>query len=392
MSREQTIRRIEQASGRLATQSIARMDEQLSWFRALPPEQRSWVTLLVQSGIASYLEWVRQPSDAPSNVLRLTNNVFAAAPRTMARSVTLQQTVELIRQTINVVEEQVPPLADDDDRPAVREELLRFSREIAFAAARAYAGAAESRGAWDARLEALVIDGLIGGTPIGDDLLSQLAALGWRSTGPVTAVVGTTPPAPGDDRGRDELRAEIHRAARRLGMDALAGVQGERLVVVLGHIDDPMQAAAELLDHFGDGPVVVGPRAEDVSASNLVTQAALSGLRVVEAWPGAPRPVSSESLLPERVLAGDADARDQLIETVYLPLTKAGDVLLETVSTFLANGGALESTARALFVHTNTVRYRLKRVGEICGESPTSPRGSFTLQIALTVGRLDASS
>src|SRR5256885_12101416 len=46
----------------------------------------------------------------------------------------------------------------------LREELLRFSREIAFAAARVYAGAAESRGSWDARLEALVIDGLVRGS------------------------------------------------------------------------------------------------------------------------------------------------------------------------------------------------------------------------------------
>jgi hypothetical protein len=389
MSHAETISRIEQASGQLATASIARMDEQLPWFRALPADQRSWVTLLVQSGIASYIEWLRQPGD----VLRLTNNVFAAAPRTMARSVTLQQTVELIRQTINVVEERVPPLVLPDDRAHIREEMLRFSREIAFAAARVYASAAESRGAWDARLEALVIDGLVRGNPIGEDPLSQLAALGWRSTGPVTAIVGLAPVGASATSSRgDELRGDIHRAARRLGLDALAGLQGERLVLILGNVDDPMQAARELLDSFGDGPVVVAPRAEDVSAASTVTQAALSGLRAVVGWPDAPRPVSSDALLPERALIGDLDARQQLIENVYLPLAKAGDVLLETASAFLASGGALEATARALYVHANTVRYRLKRVGDICGESPTSPRGAFTLQMALAIGRLDTSS
>ena len=64
-------------------------------------------------------------------------------------------------------------------------------------------------------------------------------------------------------------------------------------------------------------------------------------------------------------------------------------MLLETVTAFLASGGALESTARALFVHANTVRYRLRRVGEICGETPTDPRGAFVLRVALALGRLD---
>ncbi len=357
------------------------MDEKLPWFRTLPADQRSWVTLVAQAGIASFVEWLRQPGD----VLRLTSEVFAAAPKTMARSVTFQQTVELIRQTIIIAEEQVPTLTAEDDRAEVREELLLFSREIAFAAARVYAGAAESRGAWDARLEALVLDGLVRGASIGDDPLSQLAALGWRSTGPVTALVGSSPAINDDD-----LRAEVHRLARRSGFDALTGVHGERLVVVLGNVEAPLDAAQAMLPAFGDGPVVVGPRAEDVSAASAVTNAALSGLRAVAGWPEAPRPVSSEALLPERALLGDADARQQLIDEIYLPLAKAGEVLLETATAFLAAGGGLEATARALFVHSNTVRYRLKRIGELCGETPTEPRGAFTLQVALTLGRLAA--
>ena len=377
---DETIRRIEHASGRVATQSVARMDEELPWFRQLPADQRSWVTLVAQAGIASFVEWLRSPDD----VLRLTGEVFAAAPRAMARSVSLLQTVELVRQTIAVAEEQVPSLAAPGQEAAIRDELLRFSREIAFAAARVYAGAAESRGAWDARLEALVIDGMVRGASTGSEPLSQIAALGWRSTGPVTAVVGSAP-----DRASEEVMAEVHRTARRGHLDTLAGVHGGRLVVVLGNIDDPLDAARLLLPAFADGPVVAGPRAEDISAASRVTRAALSGLRAVPGWPGAPRPVSAEALLPERALAGDIDARDELVDNVYRPLAKAGDVLLDTVSTFLDSGGALEATARTLFVHANTVRYRLRRVGDICGEAPTDPRGAYVIQVALTLGRLD---
>ena len=50
------------------------------------------------------------------------------------------------------------------------------------------------------------------------------------------------------------------------------------------------------------------------------------------------------------------------------------------VSAFLDAGGALEATARALFVHANTVRYRLRRIAEMCGYAPTDPRGALALR------------
>ncbi|HEU5270445.1 MAG TPA: helix-turn-helix domain-containing protein, partial [Jatrophihabitans sp.] len=119
-----------------------------------------------------------------------------------------------------------------------------------------------------------------------------------------------------------------------------------------------------------------------------VTAAALSGLRAASGWPGAPRPVAADDLLPERALIGDPAAREQLIESVYLPLTEASDAILDTVAAYLDGGRALETTARALFVHTNTVRYRLRRAAELCGQAPTEARGAFTIQLALAFGRL----
>ncbi|MCM0677438.1 helix-turn-helix domain-containing protein, partial [Micromonospora phytophila] len=94
-------------------------------------------------------------------------------------------------------------------------------------------------------------------------------------------------------------------------------------------------------------------------------------------------------LLPERALAGDAEARRRLRHDVYATLVRAGGELLETLDAFFTAGGTLESAARALFVHPNTVRYRLRRISEVTGFSPLVPRDAFALQVALTVGRLD---
>jgi hypothetical protein len=377
---EDTVRRIEQATGRLATQSIARMDERLPWFRELPADQRSWVTIVAQAGLQSFVEWLRSPDD----VLHLTGEVFAAAPSAMARSMSLLQTVELVRETITVAERQLPGLASPAEASTVREELLRFTREIAFAAAGVYARAAESRGSWDDRLEALVIDGLVSGVDVGDPLPSQLAALGWHGSGPIAAVVGTAP-----DGGSREALGAARALPRRLGLDAIVGLHGDALILLLGGVRDPLPLAAKLLAVFGDGPVVAGPVGTDLAEAGAVTRAALSGLRASAAWPDAPRPVSSDALLPERVLAGDPEARAELLLTVYRPLVAAGPVLLQTVTCFLDSGGALEATARALFVHPNTVRYRLRRVAELCGQAPTEPRGALFLRLALPLGRLD---
>jgi DNA-binding PucR family transcriptional regulator len=171
----------------------------------------------------------------------------------------------------------------------------------------------------------------------------------------------------------------------------MSGIHADRLIVVYGGAADPYVVATTLLPLFGDGPVVVGPAASDPAAAVGVTQATLSGLRAAPGWPGAPRPVRADELLPERALLGDAEAREQLVETVYRPLVEAGNVIADTLSAFLESGGALEATARALFVHVNTVRYRLRRVADVCGEAPTDARGAFVLRTALVVGRLGRS-
>lgn len=59
-----TLKRLEKSSGSLAAQAITRMDETLPWYRAMPPENRSWIGLVAQAGIAAFTEWFRHP-DAP---------------------------------------------------------------------------------------------------------------------------------------------------------------------------------------------------------------------------------------------------------------------------------------------------------------------------------------
>src|SRR5271170_5962793 len=364
----ETVRRMERATGTLGTAAIAAMDKRLPWFRNMSAENRSWLGLVAQAGIAAFLDWIRHPERNRPAV----TEVFGTAPRELARAVSLQHAVEMVRVLIDAVEAQVDELAVPGGEAELREAVLTYAREIAFSAAQVYARTAEARGAWDARLEALVVDSLVrGGTQ--DSMHSWASALNWSSS-PVTVIVGTVD---GDDAEPviDELRA----AARRARFDLIAGVQGGRLIVVLGGTSDPMAAAEKLSGLFGAGPLVVGPTVRELQSASASARAALSALRAAPAWPEAPRPASSDELLPERALDGDADAVRILVAQVYEPLLAGGTALLDTLTAYLEQGSSLEASARMLFVHPNTVRYRLKRVTELTGYTVSEGRDGFTV-------------
>ena len=356
------------------------MEEDVDWFRELPAQERSWVQQILQAGIRGFVDWYPDQDVSPAETA-IAATVFGAAPRALTGVITLRQTVDLVRLCIETVEHNLDGVVEAGDVADVRDAVLRYGREVAFATAEVYARAAESRGAWDARLEALVVDAIFRAEP-DQAVLSRASALGWHDPeGSVAVVLGDLPRVGSSDHF-DEVRRQA-----RAGHPALCGGYGDRLVVVLGSVQDPVAAAESIVAGFGPGPVVAGPRVADLGRAHRSARAALSAHRAVTGWPGAPRPVASGDLLPERALAGDGHARRHLVDAVYAPLRDARGDLLLTLTTYLEHGRTIEATARDLIVHANTVRYRLKQVGELTGLSPGDPRHAFALQIALVLGR-----
>ncbi|WP_370654786.1 PucR family transcriptional regulator [Prescottella sp. R16] len=377
------LRRVKQFSGRLSTEAIASMQDELPFFADLDAEQRASVQMIVQRSVVSFLEWLTD-SDAD---IRFSIDAFQVIPQDLARRLTLRQTVDMVRVAMEFFEQRLPALARNDRQlVALTESILRYGRELGFAAAAVYASAAESRGAWDTRLEALVVDAVVRGDT-GTDLQSRAATLNWNAAAPATVIVGTPPP-----EESVAVIGTVHTTARRHDRAALAVVQGERLVLVVsGELVGSRQAhefMTELTASFSDGPVVIGPTTPSLRAAHSSAVEALAGMDAVAGWRGAPRPVFAVDLLPERALLGDAAAVEALNERLIRPLSLSGTALAETLDTYLDSGGAIESCARQLFVHPNTVRYRLKRISEITGRDPTDPRDAYVLRVAATVSRL----
>ena len=222
------------------------MDRQ-PWFGRLTADQRAAVLLVTQRGVANFVAWL----DEPAETIRLTAEAFRIAPRDLARRLSLRQTVELVRIATDVFEQRLPPLAaDEDERRVLVEGVLRFGRGIAFAAATAYAVAAEARGTWDARLEALVVDAVVRGplpTTSGGQATttrSSPAPPHWAGTRRCrSAWSSARRPTPSSAA---EQLAELRRHGVRTRRPVLAAVQGTRLVVVPGRAGrDPGDPAGD---------------------------------------------------------------------------------------------------------------------------------------------------
>ncbi|HVT65654.1 MAG TPA: helix-turn-helix domain-containing protein [Mycobacteriales bacterium] len=375
---ESTARRVDQASGLLASKAQRRMEETLPWFVAMSPLPRSQVGLLVQAGVRGLSAWIRDPGAGPT----ISADVFAVAPQELARVISLEQTVQLIRVAVEVVEESVEEFATPAMTTWAREAVLRYSRDIAFATAQVYARAAEQRGAWDARLEALVVDAIVRGD-VSDSLLSRASALGWSDPGQVIVLAGG---APSDQTER--VLAHTRRLGREAGAEVLTGVQTGRLIVVVGAGSRLNRITRALLPAFADGPVIAGPVVTGLVDAATSVQDVFSALRAVAARPSGSRLVAADDLLPERALAGDARATRALVSAVYSQLL-AEPTLLETADALVDSGGAIEAAGRRLFVHANTVRYRTRRIAEISGYDLANARERYVVQTAIALGRMD---
>src|SRR6478609_905608 len=257
---EALLRRVKQYSGRLATEAVHVMGDRLPFFAELEASQRASVQLVVQAALVNFAEWMRNPlSD-----VGYTAEAFALVPQELTRRIALRQTVDMVRVTMEHFEEVVPMLARNDEQmTALTVGILRYSRNLAFAAASGYADAAEARGAWDTRMEANVVDAVVRGD-VGPELQSQAAALNWEATAPATVLVGFPQP------GRFDLASDdVHEVVGRHDRAALSDVHGTWLVtIVSGPLSLTDRFLGDLLNVFADAPVVIGPTAPTLSAAH----------------------------------------------------------------------------------------------------------------------------
>lgn len=99
--------------------------------------------------------------------------------------------------------------------------------------------------------------------------------------------------------------------------------------------------------------------------------------------------VDTDEHLVELVLGADVDAARDLRRRALAPLEqlgpKAADRLAETLRSWLLNQGRRDSVAAELFVHPQTVRYRMNQIRQAYGARLDEPATILELTVALSV-------
>ena len=94
-------------------------------------------------------------------------------------------------------------------------------------------------------------------------------------------------------------------------------------------------------------------------------------------------------MLPELLVGADPAALADLRTRALAPLAGLRPAvrarLVETLRAWLLYRGRRDDVANALFVHPQTVRYRMGQVRELFGDSLDDPRVTLELTLALTL-------
>lgn len=187
----------------------------------------------------------------------------------------------------------------------------------------------------------------------------------------------------------------VRRGAQSLGARPLLGSRQDT-VVALTEASVPwasLRAAIDLeLGRVGCRVGVGGTcdRARDVPRSYREAQLAL---QLMSFGAGGPSVASFDELGVFQILAEahDPSTIERFVSKWLGALVEYDESrradLVPTLSAYLEAGGNYAYSARALGVHRNTLRYRLRRIGEISGHNLGEPDVQFNLQLATRAWR-----
>lgn len=371
----ESIKQLRVASETLRPTLARSMQAEHGWFRGLPQSRQKVLVNVASAGIAGFADWLENPKTRDLVPQRL----LESSPQELIKSLSLQETLQLLK----IVNAAIAELLPGDE---ITKELQGFALSYSFAAADLYSRASERGGLWDSQLEALIIDSIVSGER-EQDISSRVNALGWRGRGSVAALIGTSTP---------EFDVDLMRkAARSHKADILVGTAATKLVTIIGFRDNELangesfwRVATDLSQTFGAGKVILGPKVENVNLARKSVRSALSALAVSENLSFVDKLQRSRDFLAERALNGDQIAKQTLVSEVYEVLAEDNPELLRTLIHFFAAGNNLEATAKGLFVHPNTIRYRLTKIAKLIKLNPLDARESFTLRVSMTLGAI----
>ncbi|HET7580719.1 MAG TPA: sugar diacid recognition domain-containing protein [Bacillales bacterium] len=155
-------------------------------------------------------------------------------------------------------------------------------------------------------------------------------------------------------------------------------IDAETFVVLLcGNFpdDDNQKLRKTLVRLYKDVRLGAGRVVENLDDLSLSYQEAVLTLRLIK------KSLVKTEDCEARLLVHRANQAERGIYRQRVLKTLPGD-LLETMNAFFENDLNLSRTAKQLFIHRNTLIYRINRIQEITGYDPRNFRDAVTLQLA----------
>jgi PucR family transcriptional regulator, purine catabolism regulatory protein len=239
------------------------------------------------------------------------------------------------------------------------------------------------------------------------DIVARAAELGAElGKGAGVVVVRATPQVAQSGEWRGRVMTLTMRALRSLAPGTLAAADGEESIAEIAAIvpaegEERLARAAsglsrELSHGLSGFHVTIGHSrwgADPVDLYRSGNEARLA-VNVAEAERRSPLAFedtgSYRLLLP--AISDDPRELERFYEETIAPLSAYDEQyeteLVATVEAYLENDGNVAATAKQLFTHRHTVRYRLERVKELCGHDVTATEGRERLGLGLKAMRV----
>jgi hypothetical protein len=244
----------------------------------------------------------------------------------------------------------------DDVVLAFVEELLRWGDVGMLESASAHRETELELARHEEHHRANLVRGILFGTLAPAAVRLQAATYGLDAEAPYCAVRARPTP----EFGARSLELQLgvaDGAAHRRGLAAL--LDGD----LAGFVAAPVEGRFAV-------PVGVGPPAGLDGLENSFRLATRALESAVSAGMTGPVGIDQLGLLP--AVIADRDVGDEITRRIIDPVLahgKPGITLLDTVKRYLENDLRIELTAEQMFLHVNTVRYRLRRFEELTGTS-----------------------
>ena len=362
----------------------------------------------VQQALNGFLTLAEQSRDPSAPLLSIRAGAYALGRGEARSGRSLDSLLAAYRVGARVAWRQLAgAAAESGARPDV---LVAFA-ELVFAYIDELSAASVAGHADELALEGLarqrhlerLAHGLVSGAE-ESALLAAAQAADWSAPALLVAVLL-------DEQHVGPVLSRVDRRSLQPLEDVPGVVDGEAVLLVaepsggegLPHVLARALAAAHETEGPTDAWIVVGPPRPWLSVRESFDRALrartqelgrpATGLPAAGTAGGAKtfwesRVVSTEDLLPELVVSADPAALADLRARALAPLAELrpaqAERLTQTLRSWLLHHGRREDVARELFVHPQTVRYRMNQLREVFGDALDDPRSVLELTVALT--------